>query len=632
MNLYSLSDDDLVEKLNTWYKHSKDMSKDWRTEARNNYDFYSGKQWTQEEQSDMEEELRNAVTFNRIGPLVDAVVGHQINNRAEIRFLPRQVGDVQISEVLTGAGKWVEDEADTQDEEEEIFQDLLITGMGWSECRMSYDEDPDGQLIPGERFSPLEAFWDPNAKRRNLADAKWRARGRWMDRSHAEAKWPLLKKRDFSNDQYTWHDMDDEAQEEPHNAARAHFYENDSRQWYNRHKDEVFIVHFQWWEYKPLYRVGDPSGRILEFDEKRFSKIKEYVESNQIPFIKQDKKCFYYAFVAGPYILEKEENPYKDGFTLQAVTGKRDEQKNCFFGIVRPLIDPQKWSNKFLSDLQDMIVSNRQGGAFVEISALINPRQAEDDWNKPNPLIQVNDGALSRGAIQERTPPQLPPALDRMIEWCVSAIPAVSGINQEFMGYTDREQPNVLEIQRKKSAVNVLATMFSSLRKYRVDRARVMLHMIREYMNDGRLIRVLGGDGTEQFIPLALDPQNKEYDIVIDEATSSPNQKEETFSVMMAMAPYLTQAGISPPLELLDYLPIPASFAAKWKEQLTPKPNPEAEEQKQLMKQAAVTDIREKQTESQFNEARARKEMAEAIAQELENEAVRLGIVSIEDI
>ena len=104
MNLYSLSEDDLVEKLNTWYKHSKDMSKDWRNEARNHYDFYSGKQWTQEEEADMEEELRNAVTFNRIGPLVDAVVGHQINNRAEIRFLPRQIGDVQISEVLTGIG------------------------------------------------------------------------------------------------------------------------------------------------------------------------------------------------------------------------------------------------------------------------------------------------------------------------------------------------------------------------------------------------------------------------------------------------------------------------------------------------------------------------------------------------
>lgn len=627
MSIYKKSDDELLDTVRAWLQSSRDASKDWRTEAKNNYDFYAGRQWTTEEKADMEEELRQAVTFNRIGPLVDAVSGHQINNRAEVRFLPRQIGDVQVSEILTGAGRWVEDEADTEDEEEEIFQDLLISGMAWSECRLSYDDDLDGQVIPGERYSPMEAYWDPNSSRRNIADSKWRARGRWMGRSDAEAKWPDLEDVDWGADKFNW--AEEESNDDPHNAARAHFYENDSRQWYNKHKDEVYILHVQWWEFEPVYRVGDPSGKIIELSGSKFAKLKEHIEAAGLQYIKQTRKCFYYAFVSGPKILEKGKNSWDKGFTLQCVTGKRDAQKNCWFGIVRAIIDPQKWSNKFLSDLQDMIVSNRQGGAFVETSALIDPRTAEDDWNKPNPLIQVQDGALGRGAIMERTPPQLPPALDRMIEWCVSAIPAVSGINQEFMGYADRDQPNVLEMQRKRAAINVLATMFSSLRKYRKDRARAMLHMIRTYLNDGRLIRIVGGDGNEKYIPLALDKETEDYDIIIDESSSAPNQKEETFSVMMALMPYLVQAGIAPPVEVLDYMPLPSSFVAKWKETLQPKgPSP----QEQAVQQLAAAEVQATVMESELDKARARKELAEAEAQEIENMAVKLGLVSLEDL
>ena len=114
--LIDKSDDDLLQKLQGWYKDSRDKHKDWKTEAKNHYDFYAGRQWTAEEEADMEEALRNPVTFNRVGTMVDAVSGHQVNNRQEARYLPRQLGDINVSEVLTGAAQWVDDEAGTEDE------------------------------------------------------------------------------------------------------------------------------------------------------------------------------------------------------------------------------------------------------------------------------------------------------------------------------------------------------------------------------------------------------------------------------------------------------------------------------------------------------------------------------------
>ena len=113
MSISKKSDDELLEQIRSWHRSARDASKDWRKEARDCEDMYAGRHWTEEDKAVMEEELRNAMTFNRITPLVDAVVGHQLNNRTEIRFIPRQLGAVQVSEVLTGAGRWVEDEADT---------------------------------------------------------------------------------------------------------------------------------------------------------------------------------------------------------------------------------------------------------------------------------------------------------------------------------------------------------------------------------------------------------------------------------------------------------------------------------------------------------------------------------------
>jgi membrane-bound lytic murein transglycosylase B len=96
--------------------------------------------------------------------------------------------------------------------------------------------------------------------------------------------------------------------------------------------------------------------------------------------------------------------------------------------------------------------------------------------------------------------------------------------------------------------------------------------------------------------------------------------------------PHLIQAGVPVPHEVIDYLPIPSSLAAKWKEELKPKQDPAAQQAQQVMQEAAKADIDEKKTEAYFNEARARKTMAEAEAQEIENQAVRLGIVALEDL
>lgn len=293
---------------------------------------------------------------------------------------------------MNAAMKWVDDECEAEDEISDCFMDMVICGMGWSEVRMSYDEEPDGKVISAERFTPFEGYWDLLATKRNLGDSRWRARGRWWPREQAEEEFPKLKDLNLVTGE-----LRDDWQEtaEPIDVTRAIFYRDTNGEWYNKHKDEVMIYHYQWWEHETQYRVGDPSsGRAVTLSANKFNKILRdqgdgyalMPGGQPVKFVKTKARKYYYAFVCGDEPLD--EGPIQcNDFTLLAMCAKHDETKNHWYGVVRALLDPQRWANKFFSTIQDIMMSNRQGGAFVEEDALVDPEQAEQDWAAANPLI-----------------------------------------------------------------------------------------------------------------------------------------------------------------------------------------------------------------------------------------------------
>ena len=91
--------------------------------------------------------MRPVVTFNRIAPIVDAIVGHEVTNRQSVRYIPRQLGQEQVNELLNAAAQWVRDECNADGEEGDAFTDCVISGEGWTETRVSYDEDLDGRIV-----------------------------------------------------------------------------------------------------------------------------------------------------------------------------------------------------------------------------------------------------------------------------------------------------------------------------------------------------------------------------------------------------------------------------------------------------------------------------------------------------
>jgi len=595
------TDEDIIEFIKKSIKDTAMYLDNWKTKTRKNYDFYSGEQWEKTDIDLMQQTERQAIVFNRVARTINAITGLEQDNRQQIRFLPRNLEDAKVIEVLNSACDWVRDLTDAEDEESEAFQDTLISGYGWCETHVEYDEDPDGRIVQ-TRVDPLEMGWDKNAKQRNLGDSRFIFHIKRMTWQDVQETWPNI-------------DLDpayiyNQGPGTPVDQIKSWYYASDDIEIDLDDEKKYEVARFQWWEKIYIYRVEGPKG-IETLSETSFKSLKKgfldsgsSMEQMGIRFVKQHKKVYREVFYSSGKILNKEDKdqdvPYAapiNDFSFRAVTGLRDRNRNLWFGVMDLMRDPQMWYNKWLSQTLRIMNTNAKGGLIAEQGAFVDPRAVENDYAKPNNITYVNQGYLDK--VRDKTVPQFPNTLSDLISVAKDSITDTPGLSLETLGVANRNQPASLEMQRRESSVTILSTFFTSLRRYRKEQGRVLCEFITKYISDGRMIRIVGNDGAS-YIPLYIQGKDDllPYDIIVDEAPSAPNMKARTMDAIMGLLPLALQANIPIPPDILDYTTLPENLIAKWKEAIAA-PSQVDPAQQQMQQQMQQLELMMKQLQVQ---------------------------------
>lgn len=536
---------------------------EWVQAARDDFDFVAGTQWNPEDQAILEEQNRPIVVFNYSEKMIDAVCGAEVSNRQEATYKCRTLGMDAVAQTMTAAAKWVRDECQAEDEDTDAFRDCLISGMGWTEMKMDYSENPDGMPIM-PRIDPTEMVWDPAAVKPGLSDRRWDAQGVWMDNDLIAIRWP---KSDADNG------SGDDSQEGTLRHIQQGNRYNQNNQTTDDDKDDRRANQTKIWSYQcceneVYYRVDDGSGNIQDIDAATFGKIRKALDAHGLKYVRSWKKVYYHMFLTDGEdgrVLQFGPLPIQKGFTRHCITGKRDRNKNQWYGLTRVMKDPQRWANKWLSQIMYIINSNAKGGLMAETNAFVDIRKAREDWASPDRIIELKEGGIDK--IKEKTATAYPAGLSQLMEFALNSLPQVTGINLEALGLADRDQANVLEQSRKQAAYGLLAPIFDSLRRYRFAQGRMLFYFIQKFISDGRLIRVTG-PGTEQVVPLLRAPDAFEFDVVVDSAPTAPDVKTQTWQALMQLVPAMLKAGMPIPPQLLSYAPIPTELATQWQQYL----------------------------------------------------------------
>lgn len=587
----------------------------WRTEATELLGFLAGEQLSPDDKAYLDTQGRPHIVFNRVLTIMKAIAGMEINGRHEIQFLPRNTDDTAVNELLTGASKWMADGADAEDEESQAFYQAGTVGYGWTEQRFSYDDDSDGAYVE-EMIDCREMGYDRTAKKKNITDSRRRWRIRRMPLSEAMDMFPGKNRyqldagwaQGISDYEYPQKSLEEKRVRDD-NTDDDHFDD----------LNEVTIVHIQWWEREPYWIVADAqNNKKVELTEEQYQKLSarlKQMNMGELPAVRLRRKKYFQAFLGSEILKKAEPAPLGNRFSWECITGELDAKKRIFFGLLRTMKDPQLWANRFLSQIMQIMNTTAKGGIIAERSAFDDEREAEDGYAQPDSITWVEDGAISggqRAKLMEKPGRGDPSGYVNLLQFAISSIKDVVGVNLELLGQQDQNQPGIVENMRKQAGMTVLATLFDSLRRYRKFIGKSRLYMIQNFMSDGRLIRVVGEEGAK-VVPLMREKTTGEYDVIVDDAPTSPNQKETTWAIIAPMLPVFKEQLLQNPLvlaEVLSYSPLPAKLVDMLKRMALEKMNDPKEAQKreiteQLMLQGAAAKVQRDQAAASKDQSAA---------------------------
>lgn len=605
--------------LKNHFYADQEASSVWRVQATDDFGFVAGEQLSEEDKALLDAQQRPHIVFNRVQTILKAVAGMQINGRSEIKYLPRKTQDTEVNEVITAASKWMADGCDAEDEQSAAFQDCCTCGMGWTESRFTYDDNADGMYVE-EAIDPREMVWDRTARKKNVVDSRRMHRVRKMPFSDAAQMFRGKTRQQIDAQWAQGNDVDRPDKSIEQKRIR------DGDDSYTEHddKNEVTVVCSEWWEREPYWRIADmATNSLMDVTEEQYHKLKERFAQlgMKLEGVQMTRKRYYRAWLGNEY-LGGGPAPCGSRFSWACITGEYDKKKRMFYGLVRVMRDPQMWANKFMAQIMQIMNSTAKGGILAEMAAFDDQDEAEETYAMPEAITWMADGALSgqKPKIMPKPGQGDASAYVNLLQLAISSIKDVTGINLELLGQQDQNQPGILEHMRKQAGMTVLATQFDSFRRFLKIVGDKRLHFIQTRMSDGRLIRVVGDEYTRA-VPLAREVTTGEYDTIVDDAPTSPNQKEANWAIMQPMLVAFKEQLMGNPQVLvmvLRYSPLPAALVNAIAKVITQQSNdPEKMQEAQQMKELAIqhltAQINKDQSTAELNNSKAGATQATAI-------------------
>jgi len=623
-----LTNEELLAEAKKRFEEAKGGNKEWRTEAKKHRDFVAGRQWDSSTKQELEDAGRPAVTFDECSALIKTIKGTLLANPMDVIYRARTGDDEALAEVYNKTMSWCRELSDSNLEESEAFGDVLVGGVGCAETYMDTDTDPVGYVASGIYVDAIqEILFDPFAKKRNLKDIRYLFRVKELSLDEFKARWPDNKARDTVFDLVTAEAVADLLIIDPTvvHVTPGNYSKEMAGVATTIDKKTALVAEYQYFKWESRYILSsDVPGETMMLEEEEFKAFarrakgigKSLVlvapeelgttEPGVIPYAKQHVKRYYRAYLTGKAtVLEHTECPVND-FTYKFITGERDANKNAWFGPLRSWVDPQTLKNKVFSSTVEMVSMQSHGGLLLEEDAVSTDGLEEltANWNDPSKVVLVAPGAIQNGKIKQRDLPQFPAAHGGLLQIINAELPKISGVNVEFLGLATHNQPNVLESQRKETALTSLATYFSSLRSYRKEQGYLALMFMHRYMDNDRMLRIAGSEVAEGINKSLLEVEPS-YDIIIDDTPATPNQKARTWGVLQSILPIMVQAGlgkfISP--NIIKAVDLPASVAKDWLEHIAQvsQPSQEQVQEQQLRMQLLQAQIEQAKAKAQYD-------------------------------
>lgn len=549
-------------------------------------EFYNGDTMSYEDRIQFTDEegskKRALVQFNKVQMHVDSVVGFMAQNRRVSKYIAHvDSSEAQFiySKNMNALKAYHVDNMNLEHLETEQDADMMINGYGAIDTDLSYiignsTTNPNGELV-ALKLDPMNLGWDSSNKDKNLIGAKFVYY--WQDYELQDA---LNLFQDSVKSDFETINVDGESGEtgyvyNPYGGLYDRIKEESSVEWVSKKEETVRVYNHQWFEYETFYRADNPiystqDPQEQEFIRMRLEMLKSQEEVNGVDgivykdlfdlditqdiltlnetlkrlFVKEfgqmfkpvpfKRKVFYTAVCSGRHVFKKFKSISQQGFSIKFKTGIYNEADGYWTGMVNAMMQPQEYYNKALTELMFTIAANSKGGVIVEEDAVEDIADFESKWAQTDAVIVARSGAIAAGKILQKTQGAVPTGLDGIVSLSDASISA-AGVDPAFIGNVSAQQDSGIMYKRRiRQIISKMARYMDSITMYQKEHARLCADLIRVWVenNNGQWVRITGEDNKDIFMQVSEDMLAAEYDVSIQEASQTPEDKQETATML----------------------------------------------------------------------------------------------------
>ncbi len=596
--------------------------KDNRQEAATDLKFLAGDQWPEHVRKEREAEGRPILTINALPQFLRQVTNPIREADLSIKTAPvDSKSDPKVAQIYDGILKQIQYQSSAKAVYAQTCEHQSACGIGWFQIVTAYVDDTvfDQEIrIEGIR-SPLAVYDDPAAAMPDRSDSMWRLICEMVPQATFKAKYPKASTSGI---------------DQPSDGAESTLFWSDN--------DMVRVAHY--WRKVPEKKTLGMVRTGETIDVTGMSKVVKTAMG-----VVKERECESYRVemhvVSGQEVLEGPYQwPGKFLPQIPVIGSEIPVEKGVYrYGVIRFARDPQQLYN-----------FNRTGAAeslalapkapFVGTPDMIAGR--EQEWYTANSkargiLLYKPDPKVPGGKPQREPAPEPPIAYVNEALAAAEDMKRTTGIYDASLGGKSNETSGVAINQRQIQGDTATYHYGDNLQRSLEHCGRVLIDLIPKIYDNERVIRILGDDDAEDFVPInqvvmgqdgmpvmVNDLSTGRFDVRVRIGRSADSKRLETAqfvtefakmldppqraAVMDIIAKNMDSPGADEIAKRLKNMVPPAVLVDPDDPNAPPAPDPTQDPAFQL-------EAAEKQAKTEKDAQTARKTAAEADLQEFEN-------------
>lgn len=486
--------DDVVkevrERTDDAYQHDRDNREDMASD----FKFLAGDQWPAQVRTEREADGRPMLTINRLPQFVKQVTNDIRQADLSIKVSPvDDESDPEMAKIYNGLLRQIQYQSSAKAVYSAAAEHQAGGGFGCFRICTQYIDDTvfDQEIRIKIIRNPLSAFWDPASVEPDRSDANWWAITETWPRKAFKAKYPGAREESVSvpntttMDTIFWHAAD---------TVRIAEY-------WRKVPTKKLLAMLDSGETIDATEIQGAAEGAMLFDPQTGQPAAQIVRMRECETHKIE--CF---LVSGTEVLEGP-SPWPGKFIpIVPVIGAEVplEEGTYRHGIVRFARDPQQLYNFYRTASAESIALAPKAPYKVTPKMIAKFKAQWDSANTKNRpyLLYEADPEAPGGAPMREHPPEHPVALATEAQLAQDDMKGTTGIYDASLGARSNETAGVAIAQRQREGDVANYHYIDNLQRSLEHAGRILIDLIPKVYDNERVIRILGDDDEEDFVPI----------------------------------------------------------------------------------------------------------------------------------